>query len=92
MALDAARRESSVPPTPESAVIHKPVMCQHELYERWVEDHRFARAQCLRCPQSWVEIDISMEPAVGAGVVAEGLPQPLRRFNLEGDELGLTRE
>jgi hypothetical protein len=35
--------------------------CQHEQYERQVEGDGFARSQCLECPRSWVEVDISFE-------------------------------
>ena len=85
MDFDTARRPSSSPPPAESGVQSKVVPpCQHALYERWVEDHRFARAQCLRCAQCWVEVDISMDPELRG----QGL-QPLHLFELEGDELGL---
>lgn len=34
--------------------------CRHERYERHMEDPRFIRSRCLRCSQSWVEVDISV--------------------------------
>jgi hypothetical protein len=39
----------------------RPTTCQHEHYERRFEGGGFARSQCMGCPRSWVEVDISVE-------------------------------
>ena len=61
--------------------------CQHEYYERYIEDRRFARARCLRCPHSWVEVDISVDRGI-SGTHDPVRPYPKLIPRLSEEDLG----